>query len=90
MPGRNTRFPTGVNVSGRYPKWPVFSRPLMVVVKEVLVSDDTIVIRHCIPVPSGPPPTDPGEPTDRGDPGGLCNPAEVDHRIRLKWITESG
>ena len=30
------------------------------------------------------------EPTDRGDPGGLCNPAEVDHRIRLKWITESG
>ena len=25
------------------------------VVKEVLVADDTIVIRHCIPVPSGPP-----------------------------------
>ena len=29
MPGRNTRFPTGVNVSGRYPEWPVFRRPLM-------------------------------------------------------------
>ena len=29
MPGRNTRFPTGVNVSGRYPKWPVFRCPLM-------------------------------------------------------------
>ncbi len=25
------------------------------VIKEVLVGDDTIVIRHCIPVPSGPP-----------------------------------
>ena len=30
---------------------------LLVKVKEVLVSDDTIMIRHCIPVPSGPPPT---------------------------------
>ena len=29
MPGRNTRFPTGVNVSGRYPEWPVFRCPLM-------------------------------------------------------------
>ena len=32
-------------------------RPL---VKEVLVSDETIMIRHCIPVPSGPPPTGSG------------------------------
>ena len=27
--GRNTQFQTGVNVLGRYPKWPVFKRPLM-------------------------------------------------------------
>ena len=27
--GRNAEFPTGVNVSGRYRKWPVFSRPPM-------------------------------------------------------------
>jgi site-specific DNA recombinase len=30
-------------------------RMVRLVVKEVLVDDDTIVIRHCIPVPSGPP-----------------------------------
>jgi site-specific DNA recombinase len=30
-------------------------RIVRLVVKEVLVADDTIVIRHCIPVPSGPP-----------------------------------
>ena len=29
MPGRNVQFPTGVNVSGRYRKWPVFNCPLM-------------------------------------------------------------
>ena len=30
-------------------------RLVRLVIKEVLVGDDTIVIRHCIPVPSGPP-----------------------------------
>ncbi len=30
-------------------------RMVRLVVKEVIVDDDTIVIRHCIPVPSGPP-----------------------------------
>ena len=35
-------------------------RIVRLLVKEVLVSDDTIVIRHCIPVPSGPPPTGSG------------------------------
>jgi site-specific DNA recombinase len=30
-------------------------RIVRLVVKEVLVADDTIIIRHCIPVPSGPP-----------------------------------
>jgi site-specific DNA recombinase len=30
-------------------------RIVRLVVKEVLVDDDTVVIRHCIPVPSGPP-----------------------------------
>jgi site-specific DNA recombinase len=30
-------------------------RIVRLIVKEVLVADDTIVIRHCIPVPSGPP-----------------------------------
>jgi site-specific DNA recombinase len=33
-------------------------RIVRLVVKEVLVGDDTIVIRHCIPVPSVPPPDD--------------------------------
>ena len=35
-------------------------RIVRLLVKEVLVSDDTIMIRHCIPVPSGPPPTGSG------------------------------
>ena len=39
-------------------------RIVRLVVKEVLVNDDTIVIRHCIPVPSGPPPTNGGGPND--------------------------
>jgi site-specific DNA recombinase len=30
-------------------------RIVRLVIKELLVGDDTIVIRHCIPVPSGPP-----------------------------------
>jgi len=30
-------------------------RIVRLIVKEVLVADDTIVIRHCIPIPSGPP-----------------------------------
>src|SRR5215467_862029 len=30
-------------------------RIVRLVIKEVLVDDDTIVIRHCIPVPSGSP-----------------------------------
>src|SRR5229473_2109877 len=30
-------------------------RLVRLVIKEVLVGDDTIVLRHCIPVPSGPP-----------------------------------
>ena len=29
MPRRNVQFPVGVNVSGRYRKWPVFNCPLM-------------------------------------------------------------
>jgi site-specific DNA recombinase len=33
-------------------------RIVRLVVKEVLVGDDSIVIRHCIPVPSAPPPDD--------------------------------
>ena len=32
-------------------------RIVRLIVKDVLVGDDTIVIRHCILVPSGPPPT---------------------------------
>ena len=39
-------------------------RIVRLVVKEVLVNDDTIVIRHCIPVPSGPPPTNGGGPNN--------------------------
>ena len=42
-------------------------RIVRLVVKEVLVNDDTIVIRHCIPVPSGPPPTNGGGPNNDAD-----------------------
>jgi site-specific DNA recombinase len=46
-------------------------RLVRLVIKEVLVGDDTIVIRHCIPAPSGPPyggcPVPSGHPDDRGD-----------------------
>jgi site-specific DNA recombinase len=46
-------------------------RIIRLVIKEVLVGDDTIVIRHCIPVPSGPPngssPQDPDSSHNRGD-----------------------
>jgi site-specific DNA recombinase len=37
-------------------------RIVRLVIKDVLVGDDTIVIRHCIPVPSAPP--DGGSPQD--------------------------
>jgi len=46
-------------------------RIVRLVIKEVLVGDDTIVIRHCIPVPSGPPhgggPPPLGHSDDPGD-----------------------
>jgi site-specific DNA recombinase len=42
-------------------------RIVRLLVKEVLVSDDTLVIRHCIPVPSGPPPTGSGPNGHVGD-----------------------
>ena len=42
-------------------------RIVRLVVKEVLVNDDTIVIRHCIPVPSGPPPTNGRGPNNHAD-----------------------
>ena len=46
-------------------------RIVRLLVKEVLVGDDTIVIRHCIPVPSGPPngssPPPPIRSADLGD-----------------------
>lgn len=42
-------------------------RIVRLVVKEVLVNDDTIVIRHCIPVPSGRPPTNGRGPNNHAD-----------------------
>ena len=42
-------------------------RIVRLLVKEVLVSDDTVTIRHCIPVPSGPPPTGSGPNGRVGD-----------------------
>jgi site-specific DNA recombinase len=45
-------------------------RIVRLVIKEVLVDDDTVVIRHCIPVPSGPPSgSNPQEP-DSSQTGG--------------------
>jgi site-specific DNA recombinase len=42
-------------------------RIVRLVVKEVLVDDDTIVIRHCIPVPLGPPPGSTPPDSDASD-----------------------
>ena len=42
-------------------------RIVRLVVKEVLVGDDTIVIRHSIPVPSGPPGGNSPPPLDGAD-----------------------
>ncbi len=42
-------------------------RLVRLVIKEVLVDDDTIVIRHCIPVPSGPTPGGGPPPSDRSN-----------------------
>jgi hypothetical protein len=40
-------------------------------IKEVLVGDDTIVIRHCIPVPSAPPDGSDSPPPIRSDEAGV-------------------
>jgi site-specific DNA recombinase len=42
-------------------------RLVRLLIKEVLVGDDTIVIRHCIPVPSGPPDGSDSPPPIRSD-----------------------
>jgi hypothetical protein len=45
-------------------------RLVRLLIKEVLVGDDTIVIRHCIPVPSAPPDgSDPPSPIRSDEPG---------------------
>ena len=41
-------------------------RIVRLVIKEILVGDDTIIIRHCIPVASGPRPNDGSPPTPGG------------------------
>jgi site-specific DNA recombinase len=45
-------------------------RIVRLVIKEVLVGDETIVIRHCIPVPSGPPNRSGPEVPDSSNEGG--------------------
>jgi site-specific DNA recombinase len=52
-------------------------RIVRLVVKEVLVGDDTIVIRHCIPVPSGPSPGGSHPPL-----GGSDNPRDRSYLLR--------
>ena len=42
-------------------------RILRLLVKEILVSDDTIVIRHSIPIPANPPPLDTEQPLPSGN-----------------------
>jgi site-specific DNA recombinase len=46
-------------------------RLVRLLIKEVLVGDDTIVIRHCIPVPSAPPDGSDSPPPIRSDEPGL-------------------
>ena len=45
-------------------------RIVRLVIKDVLVGDDTIVIRHCIPVPSGPPNGSAPQDPDSANKGG--------------------
>ena len=61
-------------------------RIVRLLVKKVLVSDDTIVIRHCIPVPSGPPPTGSGPNGHVGD----QRPARAAGEARLGLRAGSG
>jgi site-specific DNA recombinase len=51
----------------------IFERQRLVrlLIKEVLVGDDTIVIRHCIPVPSAPPDGSDSPPPIRSDEAGV-------------------
>src|SRR5713226_612320 len=62
-------------------------RIVRLVVKDVLVGDDTITIRHSIPVPSGPP-QDGGSPPSRPDGQsyllrkGSALPTTIEHRAR--------
>jgi site-specific DNA recombinase len=46
-------------------------RLVRLLIKEVLVGDDTIVIRHCIPVPSAPPSASDPPPSIRSDEPGV-------------------
>jgi len=46
-------------------------RLVRLLIKEVLVGDDTIVIRHCIPVPSAPPESSSPPPSVRSDDVGV-------------------
>ena len=46
-------------------------RLVRLLIKEVLVGDDTIVIRHCIPVPSAPPDGSDSRPPIRSDEAGV-------------------
>ncbi|MEO8185355.1 MAG: recombinase family protein, partial [Deltaproteobacteria bacterium] len=55
-------------------------RIVRLVIKEVLVGDDTIVIRHCIPVPTGPP--------HRGSTPPLAHP--IDPRDGRHYLLRSG
>ena len=60
-------------------------RIVRLVVKEVLVNDDKIVIRHCIPVPSGPPPTNGGGPNNDAD--NAADPRSYLLRSGSKWCS---
>jgi site-specific DNA recombinase len=64
-------------------------RVVRLLVKEILVSDDTIVIRHCIQVPSTPVDVEPphnGDLTPRATRGYLLRPRSRRPRIALRAI----
>ena len=71
--GRNVEYPPRVNVSGRYRKWPVFSRPVM--------ADSRLERGHepASALPRRPPPSQRGALPDRDRPHAL---APADHRLR--------
>ena len=81
MPGRNVPFPTGVNVSGRYPKWPVFVDEGSAGARDTPGSSGSPAGSVSPSVPAtGPPSPPPTTPPGRGSPRRCRRSGSPHHR----------